>query len=52
MKIFGLVWAILTVSCAFVWTYWFIANGYTYYKYGYFRRAEKNMENDTVGWGE
>jgi hypothetical protein len=52
MKIFGLVWVILSVSWALVLAYCFFINGYTYYRHGYFRREEKNMENDAVGWGE
>lgn len=52
MKIFGLVWVILSVSWALVLAYRFFINGYTYYRHGYFRREEKNMENDAVGWGE
>jgi len=31
---------------------WLFASGYAYYKYGHFRRDKKDVENDTVGWGE
>jgi len=49
MKIFGLFWAVLTLTCTLVLAYSFIIEGYNYYKHGYFRRSEENMEN---GWGE